>query len=1142
MGSPRHPSDGRGLTTAVVVETGLFCVAALIFVWYQFRLSAGVNAGQSHEELTGLLWQSWVIAGGMVILAGITLSFIIRKVRRTAWDASRSLETEVEERKRMEEAVRDSEALYRSLVDSLPMCILRKDLSGRLTFVNRAYSQFIEKAESELIGKTDFDLFPQELARKFRADDERVVSTGRMLEDVERNETLEKMRWVHVLKTPVFDAQGRIVGTQGIFWDETDRKMAEAALSQERYLLQMLMSHLPDSIYFKDAQSRFVRVSKGLSDKFGLKDPQQAVGKADRDFFSEDHALQALEDEKRVMASGQPILSKEERETWPDGHTTWVLSTKLALRDQRGQVIGTFGISRDITEQKLAERALIESEARKRAVFEAAIDCIITLDEGGRIIEWNPAAERVFGYTLREVSGREMEEVLFPHIGRDNGSSVLERRSSEFNSTVGNRVETTAVRKNGERFIAEMSVQPIPLDGTLLMTVFLRDITRRKRAEEELRNAKETAEAASKAKSDFLANMSHEIRTPMNAVIGMTQLVLDTGLAPMQREYLEIVRESGESLLGIINDILDFSKIEAGKLDLEEIPFDLRESVGDTMRALAVRAHAKGLELVCRVQPEVADFITGDPGRIRQILTNLVGNAIKFTEQGEVVVNVDVRVETDERIELHFSVTDTGIGIPKAKQQKIFEAFEQADTSTTRRYGGTGLGLAICSRLVSLMGGRVWVESEESTGSAFHFTAWFDRAESDGADPRAALRSRLIDLRVLVVDDNATNRRILQEILKNWRMQPILVAGAQDALETMRTAHRAGETFDLVLTDANMPDVDGFTLAEKIKADPELASSVIMMLTSGDRPGDVARCEHLGIASYLMKPIKQSELFDAIAAAVSPDDLEPAPAVVNRISGIEPAQRPLRILLAEDSLVNQKLAIGLLQRAGHTLQIANNGKEALAALETRAFDLVLMDVQMPVMDGLEATMAIRRREHSTGGHIPIIAMTAHAMKGDRERCLASGMDEYVAKPIRVGELYTAMSRVLPVNSPLPAEIAEAPPSEVDWSQALQSVDGDRELLSVVVDAFLEETPRMREQIRVALETKNATDLQRAAHTLKGSLRVFGAPTASELSAQLEMQGKVARFDGAPELWAAIERNLDPIVKELEERRNAGVTA
>ena len=1139
MASPRHPSDGRGLTTAVVVETGLFFVAALIFIGYQFRLAAGVTAGQSHEELTALLWQSWVIAGGMAILAGITLSFIIRKVRRTASEASRSLQTEVEERKRMEAAVRDSEALYRSLVDSLPMCILRKDLSGRLTFVNKAYSQFIEKGEAELLGKTDFDLFPPEIARKFRADDERVVTTGKMLEDVERNETLEKMRWVHVLKTPVFDAQGRIVGTQGIFWDETDRKLAEAALSQERYLLQMLMSHLPDSIYFKDAQSRFVRVSKGLSDKFGLKDPQQAVGKTDRDFFSEDHALQALEDEKQVMSTGQPIITKEERETWPDGHTTWVLSTKLSLRDQRGQVIGTFGISRDITEQKLAERALIESEARKRAVFDAAIDCIITLDEGGRIIEWNPAAERVFGYTLREVSGREMEEVLFPHIDRDNGSSVLERRSSEFNSTVGNRVETTAVRKNGERFIAEMSVQPIPLDGTLLMTVFLRDITRRKRAEEELRHAKETAEAASKAKSDFLANMSHEIRTPMNAVIGMTQLVLDTGLSHVQREYLEIVRESGESLLGIINDILDFSKIEAGKLDLEEVPFDLRESVGDTMRALAVRAHAKGLELVCRVQPEVAEFITGDPGRIRQIVTNLVGNAIKFTETGEVVVNIDTRSETDERIELHFSVTDTGIGIPRAKQQKIFEAFEQADSSTTRRYGGTGLGLAICSRLVSLMGGRVWVESEESQGSAFHFTAWFDRAESDGADPRAALRSRLIDLRVLVVDDNATNRRILQEILKNWRMQPTLVSGAADALEIMRAAHRAGETFDLVLTDANMPDTDGFSLAEKIKADPELASSVIMMLTSGDRPGDVSRCEQLGIASYLMKPIKQSELFDAIAAAVGPDDLEPAPAVVNRLAGLEPAQRPLRILLAEDSLVNQKLAIGLLQRSGHTLFIANNGKEALAALETKTFDLVLMDVQMPVMDGLEATTSIRRREQSSGGHVPIIAMTAHAMKGDRERCLAAGMDEYVAKPIRVAELYTAMSRVLPVNGPLPAEIAEAPPSEVDWSQALQSVDGDRELLSVVVDAFLEEAPRMRDQIRTALETKNAPDLQRAAHTLKGSLRVFGAPTATELSAQLETQGKVARFDGASELWAAIERNLDPIVRELEERRNAG---
>ncbi len=554
-----------------------------------------------------------------------------------------------------------------------------------------------------------------------------------------------------------------------------------------------------------------------------------------------------------------------------------------------------------------------------------------------------------------------------------------------------------------------------------------RDITQQKEASEELRRAKEAAEDASRAKSDFLANMSHEIRTPMNAIIGMTELVIDTELTASQRDYLKMVRESGESLLSLINDILDFSKIEAGKLDLDFTPLELREGLGDTMKSLALRAHSKGLELACQIPPQVPERLMGDVGRLRQIVVNLVGNAIKFTEAGEVVLHVELQSQSDDEVVLHFSVSDTGIGIPEEKLSAIFDAFEQVDSSTTRRYGGTGLGLAISSKLVQLMGGRIWVESEIGRGSTFHFTVRFGLA---GEAVQAAIARPTIvqDTRVLVVDDNATNRLILDEMLRNWGMDPTVVEGGRQALGLLRKARESGEPFRLILSDANMPEMDGFSLAEAVGQDRELSNTIIMMLTSGDRPGDISRCERLGIASYLLKPIKQSELFDAIVLALgvtTPEDEG-----IDRLA-TEPLSRlrPLQVLLAEDSLINQKLAVGLLEKHGHTVFVANHGREAMAALESRDFDLVLMDVQMPELDGYEATAVIRAREEQTGTHIPIIAMTAHAMKGDRERCLEAGMDDYVAKPVRAKQLFETIESVLSRDT-LPARPPDELPPDV----------------------------------------------------------------------------------------------------------------
>jgi PAS domain S-box-containing protein len=1006
------------------------------------------------------------------------------------------------------------------------------------------------------------------------------------------------VRWIRACGRPIRDGSGIPRHLVGIVQDITDRKLAEQAVwtSEKRY--RGLVELSPDAILI-NRNNRFTFANPAALRLFGASSANQLLGKSPFDLFHPDYH-EIIRTRIQQLLDGQLAVLVEEKVVRLDGAAVDVEVAAASFTDQEGQGIQV--ILRDIADRKRADEELRLNEARLQALVQLNQMASASLQEITDFALESAVAltNSKIGYlafmnedesvlTMHSWSKTAMQEcaiidkpIVYQVVNTGLWGEAVRQRKPVFTNDYqapnplkkGHPDGHVKVLRHmnapifdGDRIVIVAGVgnKAAPYDDsdvrqlTLLMQGMWQ-LIRRKRQEEEIRHAhdeleirvqertaelaqtnvqlshaKDAAEAASLAKSTFLANMSHEIRTPLNAVIGMTELVLKSPLSAQQREFLHTVKDSGEALLSVINDILDFSKIEAGKLALDCSTFDLRESLGDTMKSFAIRAHQQGLELACFIHPEVPHMVVGDYSRLRQIVVNLVGNAIKFTETGEVSLEVTRESRTEKDVVLHFVVADTGIGIPPEKQTAIFEMFEQADASTTRRHGGTGLGLAIAARLIGLMGGRLWVESEVGRGSRFHFIIRLDLADDEPAEPLPPEPASLHRMRVLVVDDNATNRRILEEVLHSWQMVPVTAPSAAAAIKLMLEAWQEGQPYRLVLTDAHMPRVDGFMLAEQIKQDSAMGSTVVMMLTSGDRPEDMQRCEELGISAYLLKPIKQSELLEAIELALG--------ITVPKVKSLATAAQPkyvgnLHILLAEDSLVNQKVAVALLEGQGHKVTVVNNGREAIAALQTEKFDMVLMDVQMPEMDGLEATEKIRVREQPTGTHIPIIAMTAHALKGDRERCLAAGMDGYISKPIHVTELFNVIDGLFAPSAeyaeqPIP-EIAEGEEGEtVNWNETLQALGGNLKLLKTVVEAALVEIPRLMKATSQAISSSDAAALRLAAHTLKGVLRYFGKTMAFEEVLRLERMGQDGSLAEAGASLATLESEILRIVQVLQ---------
>ena len=894
---------------------------------------------------------------------------------------------DITEKKNAEKALHESDLLYHSLVETIPQNILRKNCDGMFTFANQRFCETIGKPLEAILGKTDHDLFPKDLADKYRRDDKRVLETDQPLVITETHHQPDGTDLhVEVIKSPLRDNSGNVIGLQCMFWDVTEKHVMEEQLAYEHDLLSALLENVPDRIYVKDTESRFIKGSAALAKRLGLKSVDEFVGKTDYDFHPDDQARQFHEDEQRVILTGEAIVNKVEQQTDANNRSIWASVTKVPFTNRSGMITGIIGISRDITALKLAE--------------------------------------------------------------------------------------------------------------------------------EESARARDLAVEAALMKAQFLAVMSHEIRTPMNGIIGMIDLLLATELTVEQHEYADTVRTSADALLEILNDILDLSKIEAGRLELEKEEFSLRKIVEEAVELHALRADASNIELNCHIPFNLDGQFRGDAGRLRQILLNLVSNAVKFTEQGEVQVSVLCPEKTEGSLEIEFTVRDTGIGISPKVQEKIFDAFRQADGTTTRRYGGTGLGLSISRQLTEMMGGEMWLESETGVGSAFHFTVILEKSGGRSNEPSPELEGR----KLLLVIPNDFARNSICEYISQWNLKVISCATGGDA----RKQFKQNAEFDFILVDISLRDEDCLDLVQEIQTNKKSRSAKIILLTTRRHKADPDMLSTLGIAGTLLKPVRLDRLHQSLLIALSGKPHAPKIKTVSN-----PAlHRSLRVLVAEDNPINQRVAILQLGKLGHEVEIRDDGQGVLDA-DLNKFDVILMDCQMPVVDGLKATRQIRQRELADPSVEPvyIIAMTANTQEADRAACLEAGMDDFISKPVQLAELVESMNKSLGIdNVDAPGNSDSLLLDETHLSQLRGN--GQDDALREIIGLFLEQTHDQISQLNEAISKNNAQTTSSLAHQLKGSSANLGARRLSDTFSELEQSAKNNDLSQAGELLEVIRVTFD----------------
>ena len=1156
-----HPADAQTLLASQTYETqDKAVVTGMTQVSHLLDQSIGSEQAQHQVQV---LW-GMITAIALILLLALGWWFMLRTARR--WqtflvesneqlsqqtaameqlthqldgkvrERTAELEKEIAERRRTESALRESENRFRTLFESSRDAVMTLEPpSWNFTSANPATLQMFGVRNVERF----ITLGPGDVSPERQPDDcPTSEKAGEMIQAALRDGSC-LFEWTHqritgetfpasVLLSRV-DSDGKVF-LQATVRDITENKRTEDKLRQ----LSRAVEQSPVSIVITNCAGNVEYVNPKFIEVTGYT-LAEVLGRNPRILKSGETSPETYRELWQTITAGQEWRGEFHNQK-KNGDVYWESASISPIRDLTGRITHYLAVKEDITERKRVEQNLCVSEERFRAITVSAQDAILMMDPQGRISYWNPAAERILGYTSAEAIGKSLHDLIAParfHPAHHAAFPLFQQTGQ--GAAIGKTLDLNACRKDGQEVPVQLSLSATHIHGGWHAIGIVCDITQRKQAEEALRMAKAGAEQATRAKADFIANMSHEIRTPMNGVIGMTGLLLDTDLSADQRNFANIIRASADSLLTIINEILDFSKIESGKLTLETLDFDLREVVEGTLELLGDGAQAKGIELTASLPSDVPTQLRGDPGRLRQILTNLVANAIKFTHQGEVVVRIARESENLTHATLRFEVKDSGIGITPEAQARLFQAFSQADSSTTRKFGGTGLGLAITRQLVQLMQGQIGVTSALGNGSLFWFTLSLEKQFSD-AKPPVKCNHGLFDLRVLIVDDNATNRQVLCHQIVAWKMKEGSAATGRQALDILTAAAAAGTPYDLALLDMQMPEMDGMTLARAIKADPAIACIRLIILTSLGQPRDAAELKTAGIDAYLIKPVKQSRLFDCLVSVIGQTRLEqcvresePLPSSKDSTAPpAAPAPAKLRILLAEDNHVNQTVALGQLRKLGYTADVVANGFEVLDATQQTRYDIVLLDCQMPEMDGYETARILRQRErlsslpHPRPAPIHIIAMTANAMAGDREKCLAAGMDDYVSKPVRTAELQAVLEAWHPLAPPpsLPA------PPPVDLDRLREMTDGDSQSVRDLVDVYLDQADELIGSLHAAIQANSASDVARWAHKLGGSSATCGMTGIVTPLHELEHSTKPGQSPENQHLLAEARRQLE----------------